>query len=32
MAALFWLVSALMAVAVLYALAMVLRNWSHIGV
>jgi hypothetical protein len=32
MAALFWLVTSLMALTVLYALAMVLRNWSHIGV
>jgi hypothetical protein len=31
-AALYWLVVALMAAAIVYALAMVMRNWSHISV
>jgi hypothetical protein len=31
-AALCWLVVALMALAIIYSLAMVMRNWSHISV
>ena len=31
-AALYWLVAALMAAAIVYSLAMVMRNWSHISV
>ena len=31
-AALYWFVVALMALAIIYSLAMVMRNWSHISV